>query len=100
MTAKEQAQEMYNENYSIIFQHGEDLAEELLISVLAKIFTHNQISAIIHSINTFCHCFPYEYNDLNIFVCLDKNCRIIEQINSELDFDEIFDIQKKKLVRV
>lgn len=42
------------------------------------------ISAIIHSLHTFCYLFPYNYNGLVINICLDENKRdIVYPSNNE-----------------
>lgn len=36
MTAKQYANELYNRFYAIIFERGEEMSEEIVISLLAK----------------------------------------------------------------
>jgi hypothetical protein len=47
MTAKEQAQKMFNENYVIIFENGGELAEEITIGILSKLMALKQVSEIL-----------------------------------------------------
>lgn len=58
----------------------------------------NLIAAIIHSLNTFCHCFPYNYDKLTIDICLDDNNRNINysELSHFTSYNEIFNILKQK----
>lgn len=47
MNHQQEAQEIYNKCYMIIMQHGEGLAEEVIISSLAKRFAHEIIMTIL-----------------------------------------------------
>ena len=49
MNHLKEAQKIYNKCYMIIMQHGEGLAEEVVISSLAKRFAHEIILNIIDS---------------------------------------------------
>lgn len=49
-------------------------------------------SIIIHAINTFCYTFPFDYNGLEIVVCLDENLRTLKKDNGR---GSIKDLQKE-----
>lgn len=49
------------------------------------------ISIIIHAIHTFCNLFEYDYNNLQIDICLDKNTRTINFLEiGKKSYNEIF----------
>ncbi|BCS82956.1 hypothetical protein QLL95_gp1167 [Cotonvirus japonicus] len=59
---------------------------------LFETYDYSYVSAIIHAINTFCHTFNYDYNNLTIYVCLDDNERnLVEPYYN----NNIYDRQKK-----
>jgi len=49
----------------------------IIINFLVSDFDqyYKYIAAILHSLNTFCYLFPYNYNGLTIYISLDKNSR-------------------------
>lgn len=56
---------------------------------------HNLISTILHAINTFAHLFPFNYNKLTIYVCLDTYTRnfeidMVNKILSTASYDDVF----------
>lgn len=54
------------------------------------------IAVILHSLHTFCYLFPYNYNNLTIYICLDDNKRNIEIFESQNNFQNIFENLRKK----
>ncbi len=84
-----------NKVYSICLKIIND---NIKVNFLMKNNHNNLIAVIIHSLNTFCHLFPYNYNGLNINVCLDDNSRNIEQDihNNSMSYNEIFKIHKTR----
>lgn len=48
------------------------------------------VSAIIHAINTFCYLFASNYEGLNIYICLDDNCRNLVFPKYYHDYKNIF----------
>jgi hypothetical protein len=49
------------------------------------------ISAIVHAINTFCHLFTFNYDGLNIYVCLDNNRRNLSFPKHYNNYNDIFE---------
>lgn len=79
--------------------------DNILINFLSNGHQDNLIAAIIHSLNTFCHFFPYNYDGLVINICLDNNYRNIgdnyQMQNNIINLDiakqiNIFQIFKRK----
>lgn len=54
----------------------------------------NTISIILHALNTFCYLFPFNYDGLNIYVCLDDNKRNLEKVHKFKNLDEKFEYLK------
>ncbi|AFX92344.1 hypothetical protein CE11_00314 [Megavirus courdo11] len=54
---------------------------KIMIYILcdSKFNNNGYVSALLHAINTFCFMFPYNYNDLAIYICLDQNNRNIDK---------------------
>jgi hypothetical protein len=59
---QKEAQEIYNKCYMIIMEHGEGLAEEVVISSLAKRFSHEIIMTLI----------DYGSSDWHFLIDVDK----------------------------
>ncbi|XWV25679.1 hypothetical protein QJ856_gp0074 [Tupanvirus deep ocean] len=53
------------------------------------------MAAVLHSINTFCNMFNYDYTGLTIDISLDENNRTIEFPNNMKNYEEIFENQHK-----
>lgn len=49
------------------------------------------VSSLLHALHTFCHLFPYNYNGLIIYVCLDYNTRDLELPQHYHSYQDIFD---------
>ena len=62
-------------------------------SSLAK--SEKIMGVIIHAISTFCNMFPYDYNNLDIFVALDENTRILNH-NPMLNIPQRFEHYKQQ----
>ena len=48
------------------------------------------ISSLLHALHTFCNLFTYDYNGLEIYVCMDDNVRNIELPNNYNGYHDIF----------
>jgi hypothetical protein len=62
-----------NHYYSVRLSVG----GHITVNILSEHTDHALIGTIIHSINTFCHLFPYDYSGLVIGIILDDNKRDI-----------------------
>ncbi|ANB50427.1 hypothetical protein [Powai lake megavirus] len=72
-------------NSDLVFSFILDVnGNKIIIHVLcdSKINNIGYISALLHAINTFCHMFPYNYDNLILYICLDQNNR---NINGEFN---------------
>lgn len=45
----------------------------------------NYVNIMMKAVYTFCHLFPYDYNNLHIYICLDDNKRTIDLPTSMLN---------------
>lgn len=71
---------------------------KIIVNFLCDSLENNfgYVSAIIHALNTFCHMFKHDYNELIINLSLDNNHRIIDIPDNITDYDYIFSHLKKK----
>lgn len=49
--------------------------DKILLNIICHDKSDNIIPAIVHAIHTFCNSFPYNYDGLEIYTCLDNNKR-------------------------
>ena len=54
MTAKQKAKDIYNSNYMIIAEYGEELSEEIVISILSIKFGVKQCDDMINEFTNKC----------------------------------------------
>lgn len=71
---------------------------DIVLNFLSNGKKNNLIAAVIHSLNTFCNCFPHNYNELVIDICLDDNNRNInyDELQNFTSYDKIFSELKHK----
>lgn len=54
--------------------------DKILLNIICHDKSDNIIPAIVHAIHTFCYSFPYNYDGLEIYTCLDNNKRQFHEI--------------------
>ena len=73
-------------SYYLFIGNDDTITINFLLKSLAD--SEGYIAAILHATHTFCHLFPYSYNNTTLYICLDENNR--DLVMPGYDYNDIF----------